>query len=290
MWLSIYKAFAIAFVACCLHSLSANDSAGELWLIVNAPHLDYSSFNCLLKTLAKHPRTGCKEGHFGHAWIRLHGYLDGHYICIEGGHSGDRGLVQPRYVDGLMNLIEFGTLYPEREVAFKPEPNPIRYLWETQRDGYFQIGSGGFHASYAVAIPLNSAQLRCLIEAIQHYPYDCYSLTSHQCVEFVRYLASITGRRLPDCRREVAIPCSLSIGSLHLPLWQDRNYCHLGLATADDLESALKELVRSGQASNVTKKYRLLKIKKLLPCLKKAWYCFNRFPDNYRRWCLFKTL
>src|SRR4051812_46329911 len=79
-----------------------------LVFLVSAHHLDYSCSYRFCRTLAKHPRDGSKNGDVGHAWIYLYGKRGGEEIIVEGGHSGELGLLQPRYLDGVMNYVDYG--------------------------------------------------------------------------------------------------------------------------------------------------------------------------------------
>lgn len=62
-----------------------------LILLVNARHLDYRTAASCLKTTAKHPSDGSKNGDVGHAWIVLKG-PEGE---IEGGQSGRQAAINP---------------------------------------------------------------------------------------------------------------------------------------------------------------------------------------------------
>ncbi|MFQ5730011.1 MAG: hypothetical protein ACE5GN_06590, partial [Waddliaceae bacterium] len=54
-------------------------SSSDYYLIlaVDARHLDYSNGKELLRTMVKHPSDGSKNSDVGHAWILLHGVVDG---------------------------------------------------------------------------------------------------------------------------------------------------------------------------------------------------------------------
>ena len=112
-----------------------------LVVLVNARHLDYTDNRSFFKTLTKHPSDGSKNSDVGHAWICLRGFLNGEYVEIEGGHSGERGVTQSKYFDGIMNYIDYGYANPSEAQKKAPrfESNPIRYLWETQNDGFLTI-------------------------------------------------------------------------------------------------------------------------------------------------------
>ena len=83
---------------------------------------------------SKHPSDGSKNGDVGHAWIYLQGNVNGESIVIEGGHSGELGICQPKYFDGIMNYVEYG--YADSSCGemccLRNEPNPVKYLWASQ--------------------------------------------------------------------------------------------------------------------------------------------------------------
>ena len=116
-----------------------------LIVLVDARHLDYTDGRSLLRTLVKHPSDGSKNSDVGHAWIYLHGIVNDQNIGLEGGHSGELGIYQPRYFEGIMNYLEYGYANPTSQQQSCPrhESNPVKYLWEIQQDGFFQKGSGG---------------------------------------------------------------------------------------------------------------------------------------------------
>ena len=85
-----------------------SEADNYLVLLVNARHLDYTNGASLIRTVAKHPSDGTKNGDVGHAWIMLHGIVDGRHVHIEGGHSGELGRCQPRYFEGVAKYAAEG--------------------------------------------------------------------------------------------------------------------------------------------------------------------------------------
>lgn len=230
-----------------------------LVILVDAPHLDYSCNRTLCRTIAKHPSNGSKSGDVGHAWICLQGCLDGKQIVIEGGHSGERGVLQAKYFDGIMNNIQYGHANPtDREISCPQyEPNPIRYLWEIQKDGFFQKGNGGHRPTYAVKIFLTESQCRNILWHIdpRRYCYEEYSLTSHQCTTFVAEVAELAGLKL-DCEMNLPIGQFLRFNNETFMLWNDPEYSVLAFASPDILECSLKEAVAEGKAEYALQWYQ----------------------------------
>lgn len=206
--------------------------------LVNARHLDYGSLPSFMKTCAKHPSDGSKNGDVGHAWI----YLKAPEEVIEGGQSGETGLYQPRYFEGILENAELGA------------ENPVRYLWEPQCDGFFQCGSGGHRPTFAAKVDLTESQYQSIKSFIASYNFADYRLSAHQCTTFVKGIASILGLDLED-QVLLEFPQQLVIGKTSYCLWNDAAYRSLTCGSPDKLEESLVALVSSGKASNATRWY-----------------------------------
>lgn len=211
----------------------------QLIILVCARHLDYSHSQGLLKTVAKHPQDGSLTGDVGHAWVMLCG-PDGY---LEGGHSGELGLDEPKYFDGVMDLIEMG------------DPNPVRYMHKTLWDGYFEEGSGGFSPTYAIKKDLTKEQYHAIRYYIAHYDYAAYSLTNRQCLLFVQEIAQIAGLNL-DSDMNVPVGQYVRVGNQFFKVWTDESYSCLPLMSPDILEKSMMEAVYRGDAEYALDWYR----------------------------------
>lgn len=214
--------------------------------LVDAKHLDYSNSQALIKSLQKHHS-------FGHAWIKLHGDHQGQSVDIEGGHSGELGCMDPKYFDGIMNYIEYGDAKYTRGQPIRYEPNPIKYLWSTLQDGFYQEGAGGHRPTFAAKVDITPEQFNQILEFIDpfNYCYANYSLTHHQCTTFLVQIAALIGIILPS---EVTIPIAQQVrfsGTIY-HLWSDPIYAELTLPSPDILEQSLIQLVEQGQAEDVS--------------------------------------
>lgn len=209
-----------------------------LMIHVDAPQLDYSSGCAFLNSLAKH-------GDFGHAWIYLEGDLNGQHVCIEGGHSGESGCLQVKYLDGIMNYIDYGVANPTREQRRhrRYEPNPVKYLWASQSDGYFERSSGGHIPTFSYKINLTDEQFLRILTFIEprNYHYREYSITHSQCCTFVAQVAALAGITL---KYEVEIPIEqeICVRGRRLRLWEDKRYSKIRVGTPDALECSLKQM------------------------------------------------
>lgn len=222
-----------------------------LVLLVDARHLDYTDNYSFLNTVAKHPSDGSKNRDVGHAWIYLRGMHEGMPVCLEGGQSGERGVIQAKYFDGIMNYIDFGYANPTPQQYCCPryEPNPVKYLWECHRDGYFQWGPGNHKPTFAAKVDLTPEQFARIEDFIAHYRYFEYAITGNQCSSFVAQVASLAGLDL-ECEVTMTIEPKIYYGGCEICLWSDPCYERLTISSPDILERSLMKAVREGTAEN----------------------------------------
>lgn len=233
------------------------ESSYFLVVLVEARHLDYTDNRSFLKTLAKHPSDGSKNGDVGHAWIYVQGLDHGTSIYLEGGHSGELGFTQAKYFEGIMNNIDYGYANPTPEECLwtRHEPNPVKYLWETQNDGFFQWGSGSHCPTFAAKVDLTPEQFNRILEYIYCYPFGEYAISGNQCSSFAAAVASLGGLEL-ECEVSIPIDPQLHLGRAVLPMWQDPSYSVLTISSPDILEKSLMEAVDEGRAEYALEWYR----------------------------------
>lgn len=219
---------------------------------VNARHLDYTDNYSFLNTVAKHPSDGTRNRDVGHVWIYLQGIQEGRCVSLCGGHSGERGICQAKYFDGIMNYIDFGYANPSKEqfVQRRYEPNPIKYLWESQSDGYFEHGSGMHRPTFAAKINLTSVQFDKIFEFVHSYNYSNYSLTGNQCASFAAQIASLAELEL-ECEITLPIRKEIYLAGERIRFWEDPKYSRLTISTPDMIERSLMRAVREGKAEYV---------------------------------------
>ncbi len=234
------------------------DTGYFLEIFVAARHLDYTENASFLKTIAKHPSDGSKTRDVGHAWIYLEGEINGQRVFVEGGHSGETGRVQARYFDGVMNYIDYGVANPRTFSLTKGqrcrEKNPIKYLWQTQYDGFFQRGNGGHKPTFAAKVFISKEQFESILAFISTYNFQCYTLTGGQCSSFVAQVASLAGLEL-ECEVTMEIEPYLDLGKECLHLWEDPTYSLITISSPDILEKSLMESVESGRAEKINFRY-----------------------------------
>jgi len=228
------------------------DSDYFLIIYVDARHLDYTDNASFFRTVAKHPSDLSKNRDVGHAWIYLQGILDGESVYIEGGHSGERGLCQAKYFDGIMNYIDFGYANPTRQQMECPryEPNPAKYFWDVQYDGHFEWGPGKHRPTFAAKIDLTEEQFHRILEFIQSYNYRCYSLVGNQCSSFAAHVAMLGGLQL-EAETSIEISPVMYYNGMYIRFWTDPSYALLTISTPDALERSLMQAVREGKAQQV---------------------------------------
>lgn len=239
-----------------------------LVILVDARHLDYTDNHFFLRTVAKHPSDGSKNGDIGHAWIYLKGLVDEKPIVIEGGHSGERGIIQARYFDGIMNYNEWGYANPTSEQMKYPryEPNPIKYLWTTLYDGFFEKGSGGHYPTFAVKIDLTEEQFKKILNFVQSYPYRQYALTNRQCSSFVAQAAALADFEI-DSLISMKIDKDIWFRRCRVRFWEDPQYSRIVFASPDQIEKSLMEAVAEGRADYALDWYLNKKIYSKFPCV-----------------------
>lgn len=247
---------------CCL--LGAEEEYFVVFL-VNARSLDYTNSLKFLKTVAKHPRDGSKNGDVGHAWI----YLKGDKI-LEGGHSGELGELQPCYMEGVLDNCALGA------------NNPVSYLWCGQSDGFFQEGNGGHSPTFAAKVVLTKQQYQSIESFIRTYPFHDYSLTGHQCCTFVREVAYLANLTIED-KVTLEIEPSLRLQGRAFQMWQDPKYRYLTFSSPDRLEVSLKQLVGEGRAEDALQWYRATHQKCLRCRLKQKWEQLVKYPERFWR-------
>lgn len=241
-----------------------------LVVLVEARHLDYSCPRSFFKTLAKHPSDGSKNGDVGHAWIYLQGNLNNELVCLEGGHSGELGFIQPRYMEGVFLNYEYG------------QDNPISYLWECQRDGFFQSGSGRHYPTFAAKVDLTEDQFQRILRFAESYDYSEYAITGNQCSSFAAQAAAFAGLNL-DCEITMAVDPCLYIGGRKIGLWEDPVYSEITFSSPDILERSLMQAVVERRAEYALPWYRQTHPRRR----QKNIQDLLRFPERYLR---FKSL
>ncbi len=254
-----------------------------LVILVDARQLDYTSSQKCVRSIAKHPSDGSKNSDVGHAWIYLQGVKNGALVKLEGGHSGEQGRGRPKYFEGIMNYFEYGAACPnEKDLTHSCyEPNPIKYLWEPLDDGFFEKGSGGHIPTFAIKVDLTPKQFDEILLFIKNYPFEFYSLTSHQCCTFVVEVAALAHLHL-DSKLNVFIDPNIVVGGVRIRLWTDAEYSTLELPCPEMLEYSMLLAVNDGRAECALPWY-LQNNKNPSKDYDFKWDTLKCFPERLRR-------
>lgn len=226
-----------------------------LVLLVDARHFDYQDGLALFRSIHVQRDGRCDVGH---AWILLGGVHDGKEQVWEGGHTGEFGLIEPRYLEGVLWLTEGHTLrMHDGRLFLGDDPNPVRFLHTYLSDGMWQQGSGGHAPSYAIGMDIDEPTFRAIYAYAMGGAYDFskYSLTSNQCVTFVAKIAALAGCSLAH-EVTVTLPNSCSLEGKERTLWQDPLYASITFSTPDVLEASMMEAVQEGRLMPALEWYR----------------------------------
>ena len=136
--------------------------SGEFFLIVltRSVNVNFDEPNAFYRSI-----TARDEGSVGHAWILLGN--GSHYI--ECGHTGEFGLVNLRYHEGVKKAIR------------DKKKNPISYLWEDLRDGRYEEYYMTEKPTCAVRFELTEKEYKKIYDYINTYDYASFSITKACC-------------------------------------------------------------------------------------------------------------
>lgn len=216
-----------------------------LVILVDARHLDYSSFEKFFLTMNS-GAVFSREPTIGHAWVIIGERRGEKTWLFEGGHTGEFGGHVPRYFDEVLHR------------AYTAEdPNPAKYFFFPLPDGQLQIGSGGHIPTFAVAIPISKEQLLRIQRLFEPDGYDFsqWSIQGPQCVRFVRTCLAVAGVDV-SCIEKIPLPQSVQYRGEKRTLWRESTYSILSVETPDLLEKRLWELARAGRALVATQWYK----------------------------------
>jgi hypothetical protein len=216
-----------------------------LVVLVNARHLDYSSFENFIQTLRWGP-VFPREPIIGHAWVILGEKKEGKTLYFEAGHTGELGGHVPRYLDEVM-----------RRACMTNDPNPAKYFFTVLPDGQLEVGSGGHVPTFAIALPLTKEQVARIHRLFEPDGYDFsqWGLQGPQCVRFVRSCLAAVGVNIV-CSETLHLPQKVVFQGTQRVLWTDPVYSTLVVETPDLLEKRMWELVCRGEALTATQWYQ----------------------------------
>jgi len=203
------------------------DEGYYLYILTESANWDFGNPKSLLLSIWRRP--------WAHAWLILES--PGHRL--ECGHTGDFGLVKPRYHEGVMQGMRNGN------------PNPIAYLWQTMSDGEFQTGKPPRPPTFVWRMPITQCRYQLIHDYVMSRKYDQFGVRTENCGDLVAETAVLAGINLTN-RIRFTMPPDLKILGWRPRVWTDPQYRTLELSTPEVLEVDLRQLAQMGIGSDVT--------------------------------------
>jgi len=214
--------------------MPVGDEGYYLSILNEAAKWDYSTTKSLLFSIWQRP--------WAHSWL----ILESPGERLECGHTGDLGLNNLRYHDGVFQGIRDG------------DPNPIAYLWQTRSDGLLQIGKPNRPPSFVWKMPITRQRYQMMRDYVRQRTYDQFGVRSNNCTDMVFATAALAGINLIH-RIRLTLPPETKVWGHMRRVWTDPCYRILEYGTPDVLEVDLRQLARLGIGSNATEWYLSLK-------------------------------
>jgi hypothetical protein len=209
------------------------DAGYYLYILTDSAKWDFSYAPGLLFSIWMRPAA--------HSWM----ILERPGERLEFGHTGDFGLVKPRYHLGVIQKIQEG------------DPNPIAYLWQTMADGEFQLGKPPRPPTFVWKMPITQRRYQRIYEYAMSRKYDQFGLRSNNCTDMVAATAALAGINLIH-RIRLTLPSETKFLGKTARIWTDPQYSILEFSTPEVLEVDLRQLAQLGIGSDVTGWYLAL--------------------------------
>ncbi|MRR56274.1 MAG: hypothetical protein EG822_17540 [Deltaproteobacteria bacterium] len=209
------------------------DEGYYLYILNEHANWDYSSAASLVFTIWLRPRA--------HSWLILENPKE----RLEFGHTGDLGITNPRYHEGVFQKIKEG------------HPDPIGYLWNTMTDGQFQIGKPNRPPKFVWRMPITRRHYQVILEYLMQRKYDQFDLRNNNCTNFVAEAAALAGINLIH-RIHLTLPPETKVLGRKRRIWTDPHFRILEYSTPEVLDADLRQLARLGIGSDVTEWYLAL--------------------------------
>lgn len=228
-----------------LKELMEGGASYQLVVLVDSKQLQYDTASHFFDSLLAQDTSPT----VGHAWILLVRRDDrGKFEWIEGGHSGEFGVIAPRYLDQLLHASQS-----------RCEQDPIQVLFRPLNDGIFERGNGGHMPTCAASFALTKegyVAIRALLDQESGaYPFNTWSLIELHCVRFVLTCLGRIGIVL-DAHCMVQIPQTITVVGQPIRMWSNQRFSCIDVETPEKLEIELQKLVRLGLAQDVLQWYK----------------------------------
>lgn len=210
------------------------DEGYYLYILNESANWDFSDAVSLVFAIWMQP--------WAHSWLMLESPGE----RLEFGHTGDFGLVAPRYHEGVMQLGQ------------TDDPNPVAYLWRTMADGQLQIGKPNRPPTFVWRMPITRDRYQLIHEYLLQRKYDQFGIRSNNCTDMAVEAAALAGINLIH-RIRLTAPQKVKFLGRTLRVWTDPQYRIVEFSTPEVLEADLRQLSRLGIGSDVTEWYLALK-------------------------------
>ena len=210
------------------------DEGYYLYVLSESADWDFSNPKSLLISIWMRPS--------GHGWL----ILESPGNRFEFGHTGDFGLAQPRYHEGVLQGIKRG------------DPDPISYMWRTMSDGQFQTGKPNRPPTFVWRMPITQRRHQLIHEFVTQRKYDQFGVRTLNCADMVVETAAVAGINLIN-RIRLTMPSETKMWGRMTRVWIDPQYRTLEFSTLEVLEPDLRHLAQMGIGSDATAWYLSMK-------------------------------
>ena len=210
------------------------DEGYNLFILNESANWDHTTAKAILFSIWQRP--------WAHSWI----ILESPEHRLECGHTGDFGLNEQRYHEGVFQRVRDG------------HPDPIAYLWQTRFDGQFQLGKPNRPPTFVWRMPITRRRYQLIHDYVMNRKYDQFGARSNNCTDMVIETAALAGINLIH-RMRLTLPSKSKVWGRTQNVWTDPQYRVLEYSTPEVLEVDLRQLVSLGIGSDATKWYLSLK-------------------------------
>ncbi|NQZ67973.1 MAG: hypothetical protein HRT89_07880 [Lentisphaeria bacterium] len=209
-----------------------------LYVATDSRGYDFSTAKGFIDTLKKPVQGDPEDVSVGHAWILTESPED----ILECGHTGEFGILNPSYYDGMIGLVK------------KKDPNPISYLFTRMKDGKYHQGADSHDPTYVARIKISKKQHDDIRKFIKDYDYKIFALTDRQCSFFVAECMRIAGID-PAYEMKISFPQIFYFRGIKVRVWTDPKYKTIAIGFPDSMETFSRLLVKKGLAEDAMKWY-----------------------------------
>lgn len=214
---------------------SPADPGYFIYFCIDAPGVDFSSWDRLIKTVQSPPGRSKFEPSTGHSWIALQSPAGLRYR----GHTGNEGMMGPTISDIFIHLNKTG------------HPDPILAMHQARNDGRAHDHPGRHRPAYVLKVPITQAEYQSVSNFIQLFDYRRFDLRSHQCTDFVVQAAWRVGLT-PKSKVTIRLPNEARMWGRRVRFWTDPRFEYITMGCPDILAESMKEYAAQGIGTDAT--------------------------------------